>query len=41
MQAQGDSGGFDIPMVSGGIVIVALLGLILMNRLTVNVSLGR
>lgn len=31
----------DTPVVSGGIVILALLGLILLNRATVNVSIGK
>jgi hypothetical protein len=41
MEANGNSTGFQTAHVSGGLVLVALLGLILLNRATLNVSIGR
>jgi hypothetical protein len=41
MEAQGDSTSFQTPHVAGAIVILAVLGLVLLNRLTLNVAIGR
>ncbi len=40
MQANGRSTSMDTPVVQGGIVLLALLGLILLNRVTANVNLS-
>jgi hypothetical protein len=41
MEANGASTSLQTAHVSGGVVLIALLGLVLLNRATLNVSLGR
>jgi hypothetical protein len=40
MQATGNSTSVNIEWVTGGIVLLALLGLIVLNRATLNVKVG-
>lgn len=41
MEADGGSTSFETAHVAGGIVILALLALIALNRLTLNVAIGK